>query len=64
MSEDSTCPDCTSLENASSRNVTLQREVDRLGDIYDLKCDQLREALKTNARLRMLLIEKGVEHEW
>ena len=40
-----------------------QREIDALQDLYDLKCDQLKESLLVNGELRLLLSKHGVEHE-
>jgi len=67
MSEDVVCIDCENERKRGDeqfdRAETCQKEVDRIGDIYDLKCDMLRETLLTNARLRMLLHNKGIVHD-
>jgi len=66
--EDIICPECEKnsfeFNNMNARNLSIQNELNRLNGLYDLKCDQLRESLITNARLRLLLHEKGASHDY
>lgn len=43
---------------------TLTKELEDLQAAYDKMADRLEEALLTNGKLRLLLNEKGIDHEY
>jgi hypothetical protein len=44
------------------RAESLQKEVDKLQEVYDLKCDAYRELILLSSKMRKLLSDKGIEN--
>ena len=56
--------DCEDCENWKRRGDELFDELERTDDEYDELADKLRDMMEINGELRLLLNEKGIEHEF
>lgn len=65
--EDS-CPACTDWKYACeafyAEASEMYQELKQLKQLYDGKCDQMKEVLLISGKMRLLLSEKEIEHEY
>lgn len=50
-------------EEENGKMKILQDEINRLQDIYNIKCDEYRELILINGRLRRKLDDNNIENE-
>lgn len=55
--------DAQRCEHVINNSETDRETIERLNSLLDSKCDELKEAMILNGKLRLLLSEKGVDHD-
>lgn len=53
--------ECDEIEG---RRAQLSSDVDKLQACYDEKCDEYKKLIILNGKLRALLSDKGIDHEY
>ncbi len=51
------------MDEIQGKIETLEKELAHVKEQYDIKCDEFREQIVLNSKLRGLLASNGVDHE-